>query len=67
MPSTKLDDFKLNDLVNLIDVDDISIMGHSFGAATSLLTLGENKQIRYDINTSLCNLINKDLHFLDEE
>lgn len=56
VPSSRQDDFRLNDLVNLIDVDDISVMGHSFGAATSLLTLGQNKQIRYYIITQFCSL-----------
>ncbi|GLV34981.1 hypothetical protein CBL_09461 [Carabus blaptoides fortunei] len=49
VPTENYTEFDLNDLTGLLDVDDMIMMGHSFGAATALLTLGQNKQLRQGI------------------
>lgn len=47
VPTENYTEFDLNDLTGLLDVDDMIMMGHSFGAATALLTMGQNKQLRF--------------------
>ncbi|XP_045476465.1 platelet-activating factor acetylhydrolase-like [Harmonia axyridis] len=41
--------FKLSDLVGQLDVENIIMMGHSFGGATALLTLSRRKELRYGV------------------
>lgn len=38
--------FKLSDLVGCLDIDNIIMMGHSFGGATALLTLSRRKELK---------------------
>lgn len=38
--------FNLDDLVGKLDVDDLTMMGHSFGAATSLYTVAKRKEFK---------------------
>lgn len=49
LPNAKAIQFDLKQLVNLVDVDSVTMMGHSFGAATSLVTLAKEKRFRLGI------------------
>lgn len=40
-------EFKLNDLIAKIDTEALTMMGHSFGGATSLLALSQNPELKY--------------------
>ncbi|KAK5641380.1 hypothetical protein RI129_009927 [Pyrocoelia pectoralis] len=42
-------DFKLSDLVGHLDMDSLSIAGHSFGGATALLILSRRKELKQGI------------------
>lgn len=42
-------EFKLADLIGRIDVDNITMAGHSFGGATALLTLSKRKEFKQGI------------------
>ncbi|XP_018572036.1 platelet-activating factor acetylhydrolase-like [Anoplophora glabripennis] len=47
---TKYDvSFQLDDLVGKLDVNDFTMMGHSFGAATALYTLSKRKEFKQAI------------------
>ncbi|XP_044758121.1 platelet-activating factor acetylhydrolase-like [Coccinella septempunctata] len=45
----RLSNFKLSDLVGHLDVENIIMMGHSFGGATALLTLSRRKELKYGV------------------
>lgn len=49
VPTAKKSDFKLNDLVGILDIDNIIMMGHSFGGATALLTLGTRPELKLGV------------------
>ncbi|XP_031353708.1 platelet-activating factor acetylhydrolase-like isoform X2 [Photinus pyralis] len=42
-------DFKLSDLVGRLDLDSLTIAGHSFGGATALLVLSKRKELKRGI------------------
>ncbi|XP_065155391.1 platelet-activating factor acetylhydrolase-like isoform X2 [Atheta coriaria] len=49
VPNAQRSEFSLEDLVGRIDVKNISLAGHSFGAATALLALSERPELKCGI------------------
>lgn len=49
VPSSKRGDFHLSDLTGKIDVENLIILGHSFGGGTALYTLAKRKEFKYGI------------------
>lgn len=48
-PNEQNTEFDLKQLVNRIDINNITMMGHSFGGATSLVTMAQEKRIKQGI------------------
>lgn len=49
LPSNQNMDFKFEDLKGLLDVENVTISGHSFGGATSLLAMSKRKELKLGI------------------
>ncbi|KAI4456551.1 platelet-activating factor acetylhydrolase [Holotrichia oblita] len=49
VPSSLENNFKLEDLVDRLDIDSITMSGHSFGGATALLTLSQRPELKQGV------------------
>lgn len=56
--------FKLEDLVGCLDLDNLMMAGHSFGAASALLTLSKRKELKYVFSFFLYVTLRKFYSFL---
>lgn len=50
VPSSLSTEFKLEDLVGKLDINSITMAGHSFGGATALLALSKRPEFAYVIS-----------------
>lgn len=49
LPSRNNVDFKFEDLKGLLDVENVTISGHSFGGATSILAMSKRSELKQGI------------------